>query len=127
MPKDIGKKIKSLRLSYGMTQEELANKADVSKSIISAYEKGNRNPSFEVLEKISEIFNVKEVYFFETDEINEDMLDLSKLYEYQKTIIRQVYQEFVRANHYEEKYDNLSLELLSLDVDMDDDDEYDDI
>lgn len=127
MPKDIGKKIKSLRLSYGMTQEELANKANVSKSIISAYEKGNRNPSFEVLEKIAEIFNVKEVYFFETDETNENMLDLSKLDSYQQTIIRQIYQEFVQSKRYEKRIDDLTLELLSLDVDVYDDDEYDDI
>jgi transcriptional regulator with XRE-family HTH domain len=33
-------KIKTLRLSLGMTQEELAEKCDVQKSVVSKYERG---------------------------------------------------------------------------------------
>ena len=42
----IGIKIKELREQRQMTQTELAQKLNVSKSVISAYEKGIRNALF---------------------------------------------------------------------------------
>lgn len=54
----IGEKIRIKRLEKGMTQEELANAIGLSsKQIIYHYESGFRNPSLEVLEKISDVFN----------------------------------------------------------------------
>lgn len=50
--------LKYLRQRAGMTQLELANKLKVSKSTISMYENGNREPDFETLEFIADIFNV---------------------------------------------------------------------
>lgn len=50
--------LKYLRQRSGMTQLELANKLQVSKSTISMYENGNREPDFETLEFIADIFNV---------------------------------------------------------------------
>lgn len=50
--------LKDLRLRFGLTQQDLANKLDISKSTISMYETGNRTPDFEVLEAIADIFNV---------------------------------------------------------------------
>lgn len=38
----LGKKVKELRVSKGMTQQRLAEKADVSHSLISALESGRR-------------------------------------------------------------------------------------
>lgn len=50
--------LKYLRQRAGMTQLELADKLKVSKSTISMYENGNREPDFETLEFIADIFNV---------------------------------------------------------------------
>lgn len=50
--------LKSLRKSKGITQTELAKNFNVSKSTISMYELGEREPSFEVLEKLSSFFDV---------------------------------------------------------------------
>ena len=50
-------RIKMLREENKITQEELAQKLDLSKGIISLYEKEERKPSLEVLVKMSEIFN----------------------------------------------------------------------
>lgn len=50
--------LKYLRQRAGMTQLDLANKLKVSKSTISMYENGNREPDFETLEFIADIFNV---------------------------------------------------------------------
>ena len=51
-------KLKSLRKKYGYTQEQLADKLGVAKSTISMYENGNREPDFEMLEAIADVFNV---------------------------------------------------------------------
>ncbi len=61
----MGAKIKELREKSGMTQTELAERLDLSKSVVSAYEKGIRNPSHKVLEQIADIFGVSLVSFFE--------------------------------------------------------------
>lgn len=49
---------KNLRRRELLTQEELAKKLGISKSAISMYENGNREPDFETLESIADFFNV---------------------------------------------------------------------
>lgn len=49
---------KQLRISSGLTQSEMADKLGISKSTISMYENGNREPDFETLERIADFFNV---------------------------------------------------------------------
>lgn len=51
-------RIKSLREDLNLSQEELANKLNLSKGIISLYEQEKRKPSVEILVQMSEIFNV---------------------------------------------------------------------
>ena len=51
-------RLRELRLSRGLTQEKLASLLNVSKSRISMYENGNREPDFETLELIADFFNV---------------------------------------------------------------------
>lgn len=53
----MGEKIKKLRVSRKMTQSELAEKLDVTTSTISFYENNMRLPSYEVLIKLSRLFN----------------------------------------------------------------------
>ncbi len=50
--------LKQLRESRGLTQRDLANQLQISKSAISMYENGEREPSFETLEAIADYFNV---------------------------------------------------------------------
>jgi|GEM_PF-538063 len=47
-----------LRKDKGLTQDILAENLNVAKSTISMYEKGNRMPSYEMIEKIADFFNV---------------------------------------------------------------------
>ena len=58
--------LKRLRLSKGLTQEELANGTGLAKSSISMYESGRRKPSFEVLETFADFFNVDMNTLWET-------------------------------------------------------------
>lgn len=51
-------RLKCLRTTAGLSQRELAQKIDVSKSSINMYERGEREPGFETLESIADLFRV---------------------------------------------------------------------
>ena len=50
--KQLGKRIKYLRIEKGWSQEELALESNINKNYISDLERGTRNPSVKILEKI---------------------------------------------------------------------------
>lgn len=52
------KTLKYLRENKELTQEQLAEKLEMSKSAISMYERGKRVPDLETLELIADFFNV---------------------------------------------------------------------
>lgn len=54
---DFATKLKGLREIRGWSQEELAKRLGVSRSKIGNYEQGTREPDFESLEAIADIFN----------------------------------------------------------------------
>lgn len=53
-----GKKIKELRLKAGLSQEVLANLAGLDRTYIPSIEKGERNVSISVAEKLARAFGV---------------------------------------------------------------------
>lgn len=57
--------LKVWRAKFDMTQEELADKVDVTRQTIIALEKGRYNPSVELALKIAEYFktSVEEIFF----------------------------------------------------------------
>lgn len=55
---DFKDRLKELRLARGLSQVALADALGVSKSIIGAYETGDRKPSYEGQEEIADFFNV---------------------------------------------------------------------
>ncbi len=64
----IDKKLREIRKTHGLTQEQLANRIFVSRSMIAKYETGKAVPTEEVLEKISEEFSVPLAELLEKDE-----------------------------------------------------------
>ena len=50
--------LKYLRTSHGISQAELAKIIGVSPSAIGMYETGEREPNFEIEEKMADFFNV---------------------------------------------------------------------
>ena len=74
---NFGNKLKLLRLQDNMTQEKLAQKLNLTKSVISAYETGLRLPSYDVLIRIAKIFNVSTDYLLGLEHKQE--VDLSGL------------------------------------------------
>ncbi|WP_129596673.1 helix-turn-helix domain-containing protein [Anaerophilus nitritogenes] len=63
----LGKKLKKLRNQANITQSELSKAVKVTTSSIGMYETGTRKPSYEVLKRIANYFNVSIDYFFEDD------------------------------------------------------------
>lgn len=57
--KKFGEKVKQLRLEKGWSQEKLALVADLDRTYIPSIEKGERNVSITVIEKIAKALNVK--------------------------------------------------------------------
>lgn len=55
---NFGSILKNLRLSRNITQGELAAKLGISRSAVGMYETGGREPDFEMMEAIADIFNV---------------------------------------------------------------------
>ena len=57
----------------GITQEELAEKANVSRQTIVSLEKGKYKPSIVLAYKIAKIFNktIEEVFIIEESDLNE--------------------------------------------------------
>ncbi|MGO3740611.1 MAG: helix-turn-helix domain-containing protein [Marinomonas foliarum] len=56
---NIGHVIKTLRTQRGLTQEQIALEADIATSNISRIEKGQRQPSQKVLQKIAQALDTK--------------------------------------------------------------------
>lgn len=56
--KQMGERIKQARIKCGYTQLQLSENIFVSESYIALIELGNRNPSMDVLVKISEVLGV---------------------------------------------------------------------
>src|SRR3954447_7513861 len=65
MPMEIGKKIKSLRLKKGLTQEELGERTDLTKGHISQLERDLNSPSIETLFSILEVLGTTPKEFFD--------------------------------------------------------------
>lgn len=51
--KKFGDKVKQLRLARGLSQEGLANEANLDRTYIPGIEKGERNVSITVIEKLA--------------------------------------------------------------------------
>lgn len=59
---NFGNRLRALRHDKGWTQEDLAKRLGVTKSVISAYETSLRYPSYDILIRITAIFKVTSDY-----------------------------------------------------------------
>jgi transcriptional regulator with XRE-family HTH domain len=66
--KKFGRRIRSLRLKDGMTQERLAEVSGISVDFLSLIERGRNSPSFETLELLSASLKIPVAMLFMFDE-----------------------------------------------------------
>ena len=93
---DIGARIKDLRNARRMTQAEFAERINVTKSTVSAYENGTRFPSYDVLIRIARLFKVS------TDNLlgysEKSVVDVTGLTRKQINVIQDVVITYKRHN-----------------------------
>ena len=61
------KRIAELRMLHGMSQEDLAERLIISRSVVAKWENGTRMPDRRTVEKLSELFGVPPDSICETD------------------------------------------------------------
>lgn len=57
--KKFGKQLRALREERGWSQEEFADRAGLHRTYVSAVERGVRNPTLSVLERLAKAFGIK--------------------------------------------------------------------
>ncbi|MDD3721210.1 MAG: helix-turn-helix transcriptional regulator [Lutibacter sp.] len=58
LQRKFGLVLKELRLEKGLSQESLANQSDIDRTYISDIEKGERNISLKIIERLSETLQI---------------------------------------------------------------------
>lgn len=76
---NFGDKLKMLRNGQKMTQQQLALRLGVAKSVVSYYESGDRFPSYDVLIKIAHTFHTTTDYLLDIE--RQRVIDVSDLSE----------------------------------------------
>lgn len=54
---DRGLRLKALRKKCGLTQQDVANRLGITRSTVSAYERNNKSPSLDVLERMAIMYH----------------------------------------------------------------------
>lgn len=75
------RRLKNLRVDTGKTQKEIADILGVDRTTYVKYENGNSEPNFEMLRKLSDLFDVSIDYLLEQKELPADEQLILKLYE----------------------------------------------
>ncbi|MBW9330946.1 XRE family transcriptional regulator [Lactococcus raffinolactis] len=58
----LSERLKSLRLESKITQKEISDKLEIGQGTYARYEKGDRKPTGEILNKLANFFNVSTDY-----------------------------------------------------------------
>lgn len=88
----LGKRIRMLRHKSGMTQGDLAKKLEISQSAVGMYEQGRREPPYDLLIKISKLFDVKLDWLLSDDK---ELTELDEMLEdFFKTMRQKSYLQF---------------------------------
>lgn len=75
----LGERLKKLRESRSLTQDELAEALGVSKQAVSQYERGVRRPDYETLSAICDLFNVSSDFLLGNSNRTTRLLDENQL------------------------------------------------
>jgi transcriptional regulator with XRE-family HTH domain len=94
----LGKRIKELRKKQNLTQEKLAELANIEIPSLSNIENGKNYPNYETLEKISNALNVRafELFLFEYYKEKEVLIDeMVKTMTQNELLTQQMYKFFL--------------------------------
>ena len=89
-------RLKQLRLNKGLRQEQVAKLIGVNKSAISTYENDTRQPSFEILVRLANLYRVSTDYLL--GQTNTRSVDLSGLTEQEAALICELVESMSKKN-----------------------------
>lgn len=72
LAQQLGQKLRDLRQSYRVTQEELAEKLDIHPSYVGQLERGEREASLHTLEKLASYFSLPPSNLLAEEEANKE-------------------------------------------------------
>lgn len=84
---DFSEKLLTLRKANDMTQEQLAEKLDVSRQSVSKWESGQATPELEKIVAMSAVFNVTTDYLLKSSEIDDLSVKTEMLEKQQQMLI----------------------------------------
>ena len=84
--KELGIKIKRMRINRGLTQEQLAEMVDVSQRTMSGIEIGENFVTAETLDKIIKALNTTSEELFATDHLKDSDILIQEIQDYIKLI-----------------------------------------
>lgn len=78
--KEFGKRIKSLRIQNGYTQEKLSEMIDISQRALSSIESGDNFVTSDTIDKLMVVFNISVEEFFATNKYksSQELLSMIK-------------------------------------------------
>ncbi len=96
--KQLGQRIKEIRKSKNITQEQLAEKVGIGTANISYIETGKFAPTIENFEKIAQVLEVQpyELYMFPAQKTREDMIkELFPALEKDEKLLNLIYKFYI--------------------------------
>ena len=94
---NFGENLKMLRTGQNLTQQQLATRLGVAKSVVSYYESGDRFPSYDVLVKIAYTFHTTTDYLLDIQ--RQRVIDVSDLSEDDIAVVTTVIDALKRKNN----------------------------
>ena len=94
---NFGSKLRELRTSQKLTQQQLAERLGVAKSVVSYYESGDRYPSYDVLVRIAHVFHTTTDYLLDVSK--ETVIDVTGLSKEDIAVVRTVAEALKRKNN----------------------------
>ena len=85
---NFGENLKLLRKQMGLTQQGIADKINTSRSCISNYESGNRQPDNETIKVLADFFDVSVDYLFGRSDVKSIIKNSEKVAETEKLLSR---------------------------------------
>ena len=89
-------RLRELRLNKGLRQEQVAKLIGVNKSAISTYENDTRQPSFEILVRLANLYRVSTDYLL--GQTNSRSVDLTGLTEQEAALVCELVETLTKKN-----------------------------
>lgn len=90
MTKTLGEKLKELRIEKRMLQEQVAEVIGVNNKAISAYENNTRQPPYEILVSLANLYKVSTDFLLGCDDNPGKNIDASKLNSKEYSLINEL-------------------------------------